>query len=98
MSSPVLLRGWQWVPTWTLAANPADPNGPWIPTWSGREYLHDAEGRQVVELINGGGWGAGSGFAVMRDAPPPDRPVPTREEMEANRARKGLSPLNGGAA
>ena len=97
MSESVLLRGWRWKPTWTLAPNPADLDGPWVPTWSGREYLFDAEGRQVVELLHGGGWGTGSGAAVCRNAPPPDRPVPTPEEMEANRARKGLAPLGGGA-
>ena len=96
MSDPILLRGWHWKPTWTLTPNPADPGSPWVPAWSGREYLFDAEGRQVVELQHGG-WGVGSGAAISRNAPPPDRPVPTAEEMEANRARKGLAPLGGGA-
>ena len=91
MSDPVFIKsGWHWIPTWTLAPDPSAPDGPWIPTWSGWEYLHDAEGNLVREPFNRG--------TVGRQAPPPDRPVPTREEMAANRARKGLPPLTGGAA
>lgn len=98
MSEAVFLRGWCWVPTWCLAPNPDDPNGPWIRVWSGNEYLEDADGRQIVELMHGRGWGVGSGGAVMRQAPPPDRPVPTDEEMAANRARKSALRTDGGAA
>lgn len=73
---------WVWKPTWCWTFDPV--TGAASKVWTGEEYLHTIYGEQVITLFRGGGWGVGSGGAVSRRAPPPDRDPPTKAEGEAN--------------
>lgn len=89
MSDPIALRGsgWGWKPTWRwdFPAKGAEP----VKVWSGNEILVDADG-ETLRRNSRGEIGRGIGFndLIERQAPPPDRPVWTDEEMAEVRRKQ----------
>lgn len=85
--SVVHLRGsgWHWRSLWRFTFL---ENGDVVRVWAGQEILVDEDGEHLRRQPDGRITTEHRGDLIQRSACPPDRLVPSDEEMRANRERR----------